>query len=156
MKAIYPGSFDPFTLGHKVIVEKSLKMFGSVVIAIGINDKKSGFITVEKRIELINRIYGNDPRVEVLSYKGLTIDFCKENNIGVIIRGVRNFIDFEYERSISNINNSLSSDIDTVLILTPPEVSDISSSVVRELLFHGRMPSEFLPPEFTVEDFQTT
>lgn len=154
MKAIYPGSFDPFTLGHKVMVEKALKMFDSVVVAVGINDKKSGFISVTKRLELINRLYDKNPRVEVVSYRGLTVDYCKENGIGVIVRGVRNFIDFEYERSISNINGQLASDIDTIMIFTPPEISDISSSVVRELLFHGKMPSEFLPSEFDVKDFE--
>ncbi len=153
MKAIYPGSFDPFTLGHKAMVDKALKMFDKVIIAIGINDKKSCTLSLEKRIEMINRLYGDNEKIEVVSYHGLTVDFCKKNGVGVIIRGVRNFLDFEYERSISNINHTLSADIETVLIMTPPELSDISSSTVRELLFHGRMPFEFLPSEFTSEDF---
>ncbi len=153
MKAIYPGSFDPFTLGHKAMVDKALKMFDTVIIAIGINEKKNYILPLEKRLEMINRLYKDNGKVEVVAYHGLTVDFCNKNNVGVIIRGVRNFLDFEYERSISNINHTLSSDIETLLIMTPPELSDISSSMVRELLFHGRMPYEFLPKEFTEEDF---
>ncbi len=153
MKAIYPGSFDPFTLGHQAMVDKALKMFDTVVIAIGINDKKSCLIPLDRRLEMINRIYGDNPNIEVVSYRGLTVDYCNENNIGVIIRGVRNFLDFEYERSISNINHTLSNQIETVLIMTPPELSDISSSMVRELLFHGRSPMQFLPREFHIDDF---
>lgn len=153
MKAIYPGSFDPFTLGHRAMVDKALKMFSTVVIAIGRNDKKSSLLSLEKRLEMISRLYGDNPQVEVVSYSGLTVDYCAKHEIGVIIRGVRNFLDYEYERSIHNVNHTLSADIETILIMTPPELSDISSSVVRELLFHGRMPQEFLPKEFSEEDF---
>lgn len=153
MKAIYPGSFDPFTLGHKAMVDKALKMFDTVVIAIGINDKKSNFLSLEKRLEMIERVYGKNPRVEVISYRGLTVDYCNQHEIGVIVRGVRNFLDYEFERSISNVNHTLSGSVETILIMTPPELSDISSSVVRELLFHGRSPMQFLPKEFQLEDF---
>ena len=154
MKAIYPGSFDPFTLGHKAMVDKALKMFDTVVIAIGINDKKSSFLSLNRRVELINKVYGDNPRVEIISYKGLTVDYCHVNNIGVIIRGVRNFLDYEFERSISNINSTLDSNIETILIMTPPELSDISSSVVRELCYHGSDPLQFLPSEFKISDLK--
>lgn len=154
MKAIYPGSFDPFTLGHKAMVDKALKMFDTVVVAIGINDKKQSFLTLEKRLALIKKIYGNDPRVEIIAYRGLTVDYCKANKIGVIIRGVRNFLDYEFERSIANINCTLASDIETVLIMTPPELSDISSSVVRELMYHGSDPMQFLPPQYDINDLK--
>lgn len=153
MKAIYPGSFDPFTLGHVAMVDKALKMFDTVVVAIGTNDKKSALLSLERRLEMINRIYGNNPRVEVISYEGLTVDYCREHSIGVIVRGVRNFLDYEYERSISNINYTLSGDVETILIMTPPELSDISSSTVRELLYHKKSPMQFLPPQFLLEDF---
>lgn len=136
------------------MVDKSLKMFDTVVIAIGINDKKSSFLPLERRLEMIQRIYGNNPKVEIVSYRGLTVEYCKMQGIEVIIRGVRNFLDYEYERSISNVNHSLSSGIETILIMTPPDLSDISSSVVRELLFHGKSPLQFLPKEFCLEDFE--
>lgn len=135
------------------MVDKALKMFDTVVIAIGINDKKSNFLTLERRLEMINRLYGSNPNVEIVAYRGLTVDYCLKNNINVIIRGVRNFLDYEFERSISNINHALAADVETVLIMTPPELSDISSSVVRELLFHGNDPTQFLPEEFSIEDF---
>lgn len=136
------------------MVDKSLKMFDTVVIAIGINDKKSNFLSLEKRLEMIHRVYGNNPKVEIVSYRGLTVEYCKMQEIEVIIRGVRNFLDYEYERSISNVNHSISSGIETILIMTPPDLSDISSSVVRELLFHGKSPLQFLPEEFCLEDFE--
>ncbi|MEG0500458.1 MAG: pantetheine-phosphate adenylyltransferase [Rikenellaceae bacterium] len=153
MKAIYPGSFDPFTLGHKAMVDKALKMFDAVVIAIGINDKKSNFLPLEKRLEMIRRIYEGNSKIEIISYRGLTVDYCTQHEIGVIIRGVRNFLDYEFERSISNVNHTLSDQVETILIMTPPELSDISSSVVREFLFHGKSPMHFLPEEFNLEDF---
>lgn len=154
MKAIYPGSFDPFTLGHKAMVDKALKMFDSVVVAIGINDKKQSFLSLERRLNLIKKIYGSDSRVEIVSYRGLTVDYCKDNNIGVIIRGVRNFLDYEFERSIANINCTLASEIETVLIMTPPELSDISSSMVRELMYHGSNPMQFLPSQYNINDLK--
>lgn len=154
MKAIYPGSFDPFTLGHKAMVDKALRMFSTVVVAIGTNDKKNHLLSIDKRLEMINRLYGDEPRVEVVTYRGLTVDYCLAHDIGVVIRGVRNFLDYEFERSISNINYTLSADIETILIMTPPELSDISSSTVRELLFHDVSPMRFLPKEFTLEDFK--
>ena len=152
MKAIYPGSFDPFTLGHKAMVDKALKMFDTIVIAIGINDKKTSFLSLNRRVELIKKIYDDNPKVEIISYSGLTIDYCRINDIGVIIRGVRNFLDYEFERSISNINSTLDSNIETILIMTPPELSDISSSVVRELCYHGSSPMQFLPDQFEISD----
>ena len=154
MKAIYPGSFDPFTLGHNAMVDKALKMFDTVVIAIGVNDKKSSLLSVGRRIELIKKIYGDNPKVEIISYQGLTVDYCHSNDIGVVIRGVRNFLDYEFERSISNINSTLAPDIETILIMTPPGLSDISSSVVRELLYHGNSPLQFLPDQFELSDLK--
>lgn len=153
MRVIYPGSFDPFTLGHKAMVDKALKMFDTVVIAIGINDKKSSLLTLERRLDMIKRLYGTNPRVEIVSYRGLTVDYCLEQNIHVIVRGVRNFLDYEFERSISNVNHVLANDVETILIMTPPELCDVSSSVVRELLFHGNDPMQFLPKEFSLKDF---
>lgn len=152
MKAIYPGSFDPITLGHKVIIDKAIKMFNNVVVAIGVNDKKEYFLSLEKRVELIKKIYGDNPSVEVIAYRGLTTDFCRDNNVDVIVRGVRNFLDYEYERSIANINYSLLPEVETILIMTPPEVSDISSSTVRELIYHGSNPQQFLPKDITISD----
>lgn len=143
-KAIFPGSFDPFTLGHHSIVKRALAFMDEIIIGIGINEGKRCLMSVEKRVESIRKLYADDPRVKVLPYNGLTVDFAREQGAGVILRGIRTVKDFEYEESIADINRRLSG-IDTVFLFTEPELSAISSSVVRELLHYGKDVSTFLP-----------
>ena len=143
-KAIFPGSFDPFTLGHHSIVKRTLTFMNEVVIGIGINENKRCLMSVEKRLESIRKLYANEPRVKVLAYSGLTIDFAKEQGAGVIIRGIRSVKDFEYEESIADINRKLSG-VETILLFTEPDLASVSSSVVRELLHYGKDVSAFLP-----------
>ena len=150
--AIYPGSFDPFTLGHKSIVENSIGIFDEVIIAIGHNNNKSGYYSVEKRMELINKVFGSNPKVKVTSYEGLTSDYCKANNINYIVRGLRNIRDFEFEREIAQINQTLNDNLETIFLLTPIETSIISSSTIRELLDMGGDPMKFMPEELTITD----
>lgn len=150
--ALYPGSFDPFTLGHKTIVDKSLEIFENVIIAVGVNNKKSSYFSTEKRIALIHKIYGNNPKVSVVTYEGLTSDFCKENNIKYIVRGLRNIHDFEFEREIAYINTSLNRELETIFLLTPSEYVIISSSTVREILTFGGDPMQFMPSEIDLND----
>ena len=152
--AIYPGSFDPFTLGHKAIADKSLKIFDEVIIAIGYNNKKSGYYSIEKRKELINKIYCNNPNIKVIDYTGLTSDICDKYDTKHIVRGLRNIRDFEFEREIAMINNSLNSNLETLFLLTPSETSAISSSTIRELLELGANPMQFMPNELTIEDLE--
>lgn len=142
--ALFPGSFDPFTLGHADIVERGLSIFDKIVIAIGVNDNKTPFESIEQRLEAIGRLYAGDSRIEIASYSGLTTDFAKEKRIGVILRGVRSLKDYEYERDIADINHRISN-IETVLLFSRPELAAISSSVVRELQHLGKDTSEFLP-----------
>ena len=143
-KAIFPGTFDPFTLGHHSIVKRALVFMGEVIIGIGINENKRCLLPVEKRVESIQKLYADEPKVKVLAYSGLTVDFAQQQGAEVIIRGIRTVKDFEYEEGIADINRKLSG-IDTVFLVTEPEYSAISSSVVRELLHYGKDVSAFLP-----------
>lgn len=143
-KAIFPGTFDPFTLGHHSIVKRALAFMDEVIIGIGINENKRCLMPVEKRLECIRKLYAEEPRVKVLPYSGLTVDFAVEQGAGIIVRGIRSVKDFEYEEGIADINRKLSG-IDTVFLFTEPEYSAISSSVVRELLHYGKDVSTFLP-----------
>lgn len=143
-RAIFPGSFDPFTLGHHSIVKRALAFMDEIIIGIGINEDKRCLMPVEKRVDSIRKLYAEEPRVKVLPYSGLTVDFAQEQGAGVILRGIRTVKDFEYEEGIADINRRLSG-IDTVFLFTEPELSAISSSVVRELLHYGKDVSSFLP-----------
>ena len=143
-KAIFPGTFDPFTLGHHSIVKRALAFMDEVIIGIGINENKRCLIPVEKRVESIQKLYADEPKVKVLAYNGLTVDFAQQQGAEVIIRGIRTVKDFEYEESIADINRKLSG-IDTVFLFTEPEYSAVSSSVVRELLHYGKDVRAFLP-----------
>lgn len=143
--AVFPGSFNPFTKGHKSIVDRALSLFDRVIIAIGINiDKPADHDSVNERIREIREIFHDNPDVIVESYTGLTVDFCKEKNACAIVRGIRNASDLEYERSIADVNMRIAG-IDTLFLITQPEYSCISSTIVRDLKRHGYDVSEFLP-----------
>ncbi|MDR3266204.1 MAG: pantetheine-phosphate adenylyltransferase [Tannerella sp.] len=131
-KAIYPGSFDPFTTGHYALVKRALAFVDEVVIAIGVNIEKKTMFTVEERVENIQSIYKNEPRIKILVYSNLTADFAKEVKADYILRGVRNITDFEYEKNMANINRKLAG-IETVILFSEPEYEHISSNLVREL-----------------------
>ena len=143
-RAIFPGSFDPFTLGHHSIVKRTLAFVDEVIVGIGFNEGKKGFLPLEKRVEMIRALYADEPRVKVLPYSGLTVDFAREQRADMIVRGIRSVKDFEYEESIADINRKLSG-IETVFLFTEPELSFVSSSVVRELVHYGKDVSAFLP-----------
>ena len=143
--ALFPGSFDPFTKGHKNIVERTLQSVAdTVIIAIGNNCEKKCMQTVEERVESIQRVFKGNDKVRVVAYEGLTIDFAKSINADFIVRGVRSIKDFEYEREIAEVNRKLSG-IETILLYTEPEYASISSSIVRELKSYGKDVSQFLP-----------
>lgn len=142
--AIFPGSFDPFTVGHASIVERGLPMFDRIVIGVGVNDSKRSLLTPEERVEAIRKLYEEEPRIKVVSYNDLTVDLVRREGAQFILRGLRSVKDFEYERDIAAMNNRLSG-VETVLLFTEAHYSDISSSVVRELIAFGKNVSEFLP-----------
>lgn len=143
---LFPGSFNPFTLGHKSLVDRVLPLFDKVVIAIGHNAEKTRNADIAQRIHDISQIYSHEPRVEVTAFSGLTVDACNSLGAQWMLRGVRSVADFEYERNLADINRRLAG-VETLLLFTLPEYAAISSSVVRELQHYGRDVSEFLPPE---------
>jgi pantetheine-phosphate adenylyltransferase len=151
--ALFPGSFDPFTLGHLAVAERGLEMFDRLVIGIGVNASKQGLLPPERRSELINRIFKNSPRVEVVLYEGLTGDLCRERGIRHILRGLRNSTDFEYERDMEMANAMIFPEITTVAIFTPAEYIPVSSRLVRELITMGGDPSKFLPGGIEIKEF---
>lgn len=142
--AIFPGTFDPFTIGHDALVRRALQFVDELYIAIGINTAKQTMFTLEERIERIATLYKDELRIHVVSYEGLTTDLAQSTRAQFIIRGVRSTIDFEYERNIADVNRMLTG-IDTLLLISEPQYAAISSSVVRELAHFGKEISNYLP-----------
>tara|TARA_B110000003_G_scaffold179713_1_gene178989 strand:+ start:1202 stop:1654 length:453 start_codon:yes stop_codon:yes gene_type:complete len=135
-KAIFPGSFDPLTLGHVDIINRAVKLFDEIIIAVGENSSKDYMFSIEQRINFIEVKFKKNSKVRVMNYSGLTIDFCKEIGVDFIVRGLRNPADFEFEKAIAQTNRHLSK-IETVFLLTSSQTSFISSSIVREIIKHG-------------------
>jgi len=146
--AVFPGSFDPITIGHKNIVERALPLFDTIIIAIGTNAEKTTLFSIDERISQINNAFNEYPQVVVEYYSGLTIDFCKQKEARFILRGLRNTLDFEYEKSISQMNKDLSGGIETVLFFTDAECTCISSSAIRDLIKCKKDYSRYVP--FTI------
>ena len=142
--AIFPGTFDPFTIGHDALVRRALSLVDNIYIAIGINTGKRTMLSLEERMERITALYKDELRIHVVSYEGLTTDFAQSIGAKFIIRGVRSAIDFEYERNIADVNRMLTG-IDTVLLISEPQYAAISSSMVRELAHFGKDISPYLP-----------
>jgi pantetheine-phosphate adenylyltransferase len=142
--AIFPGTFDPFTIGHASIVERGLKLFDEIVIAVGINFNKVDNAVAEQRVNAIKRVYANNPNIKVVSYSGLTVDLAHEMGAQFLLRGVRSVKDYEYESNLADVNRNISG-IETVLLYSLPELSWLSSSVLRELASHGRDTTPYLP-----------
>ena len=144
-KALFPGSFDPFTAGLLNILQRALTMFDEVVVAVGINQDKRGFFDMEKKLDIIRQATASLEGVSVISYDNLTVDTCRELGIRHIVRGVRNMLDFEAERSIADANRRLAPEVETIIIPTAQEFAHISSSAVRDILRHGGDYSAFIP-----------
>ncbi len=143
--ALFPGSFDPYTIGHASIVERALPLFDRIVIGIGTNTTKSGFFSPEARVSMIQALYGSNPKVEAIAYSDLTVTFCRKIGAKYMLRGLRTALDFEYERSIALVNQVMLPEVETVFMLTLPEHSAINSSLVREILKYGGDVSKFVP-----------
>ena len=151
--ALFAGSFDPFTRGHEAVVEEALCLFDEVVIGVGENVSKKGLLAVDERCRLIEDLYADDARVRVAKYSTLTGDFAREVGATALVRGVRNTVDFEFERTIEATNRNLFPELTTVLLVTPAEYMHISSSTVRELLAFGRSVDEFIPSKIKIENY---
>lgn len=142
--ALFPGSFDPFTRGHQAIVERALPLFDKLVIAIGVNRAKKGWMSVEERLEKLRALYVNEPRVEVIAYETLTMDLAAEYGAKYVLRGVRSMADFEYERTIADANRKIGG-LETIFLISDADTAHISSSLVRELAAFGHDVSDLLP-----------
>ena len=149
-RAIFPGTFDPFTIGHYSIVTRALTFMDKVTIGIGINENKNTYFPIEKRVEMIQKLYKNEPRIKVMSYDCLTIDFAQQVDAQFIVRGIRTVKDFEYEETIADINRKLAG-IETILLFTEPELTCISSTIVRELLSYNKDISMFIPEGMEID-----
>ena len=143
-KAIFPGSFDPITLGHHDIIERGVTLFDELIIAIGINADKNYMFSLEERTQFIEDSFGNNPKIKIVTYEGLTVHFCQENKIDFILRGLRNPADFEFEKAIAHTNRDLAP-IETVFLLTAASTSYISSSIVRDVIRNSGDYTKLVP-----------
>ncbi len=144
--ALFPGTFDPFTVGHESLVQRGLSLMDEIVIAIGVNEAKKSYFSLDRRLQMIDDLYKGEPRVRVESYDMLTVDFARQTGAGFILRGIRTVADYEYEKTIADMNRTISG-IETFLLFTEPALTHISSSHVRELLRYGHDVSGFIPKE---------
>jgi pantetheine-phosphate adenylyltransferase len=149
--AVFPGSFDPITIGHEDIVKRAAQIFDEIIVAIGVNTQKKYLFDLDTRISWIEKVFESYSNVSVKSYTGLTINFCKEIDAKYIIRGIRSSADFEYEKTIAQLNQMMQPEIETFLILSSPELSAISSTIVREIIIGKGDISKFIPASI-VED----
>lgn len=152
--AVFPGSFDPFTVGHEEIVNRGLKIFDKIIIAVGVNALKKEFLDVDCRVKLIRKVFEDSDRVLVKTYSGLTVDFCREVGAHTIIRGLRTAADFEYERAVGQANRAMDNRIETVFILTSTSHTFISSTIVRNIYMNGGNVDKFLPAALTTLDLK--
>jgi pantetheine-phosphate adenylyltransferase len=143
-KAVFPGSFDPITLGHVDIIERALPLFDEIIVAIGINAEKKYMWTLDERKSFLEQTFAHQPKIRIETYSGLTANFCKEQEAGYILRGLRNSLDFSYEKSIAQSNAKLTG-VESVFIISSPGTSHISSTVVRDIARHGGDFSGFVP-----------
>ena len=143
--AVFPGSFDPFTVGHESIVHRAMSLFDKIIIGIGSNTNKKHLFSAEKRVTMLRELFAGNPKVEVMHYDDLTTDFCKRVGAGYMLRGLRSSSDFEYEKAIAQVNQVMLPEVETIFMLTLPEHTAINSSVVREIMRYGGDVSKFIP-----------
>jgi pantetheine-phosphate adenylyltransferase len=152
--AVFPGSFDPFTIGHEAIIRRAMSLFDQIIIAVGANALKKNYYPLETRKEMIRRIFENESRIKVDHYEGLTVDFCRKNGAGYLLRGLRTAADFEFERAIGQVNKSMAPEIESVFLLTVPEHSFINSTIVRDIIKSGGDASRFVPASINLKDYK--
>jgi len=145
--AVFPGSFDPITCGHASVISRALPLFDKIIIAIGVNALKQTYFDLDTRVQMIRAVFANNPQIEVETYSGLTVDFCHKMNAKFLLRGLRTAADFEFERSIGQMNKQMNADIETVFMLTQPEHTALTSSIVRDILRYNGDVSKFVPKQ---------
>jgi pantetheine-phosphate adenylyltransferase len=152
--AVFPGSFDPFTIGHEAIVRRALNIFDEIIIAVGTNALKQNFYPLATRKEMIIKVFHDEPRIRVDHYEGLTVDYCKMNGAGYLVRGLRTSADFEFERAIAQVNKVMAPEVESVFLLTVPEHSHINSSIVRDIIRNGGDASIFVPSAIDLKKYK--
>jgi pantetheine-phosphate adenylyltransferase len=152
--AVFPGSFDPFTIGHEGIVIRALSLFDEIIIAVGANALKKSYYPLRVRKEMITRVFLNEPRISVDHYEGLTVDYCRKMGAGYLLRGLRTAADFEFERAIAQVNRALIPEVESVFLLTIPEHSPINSTIVRDIIRSGGDASRFVPSSLNLKDYK--
>jgi len=148
--AVFPGSFDPVTRGHQNIVERASIIFDEVIVAIGVNSSKASLFTLDQRLAWLKKVFQDNPKVQVVSYQGLTVDYCKTVGSNFLIRGVRNISDFEYEKTIAQMTKYMDEGLETVILFTDPEYAAINSTVVREIIRNKGNVARFVPTAIDV------
>lgn len=151
--AVIPGTFDPFTVGHESIIKRALPLFDRIIVAIGDNASKKSYFSAESRKQMIGSVFGQEEKVSIKLYSGLTVDFCRENGALYILRGIRTAADFEYERAIAQVNKKMYPEIDSVFLLTTPELTPVNSTIVKDIIRRGGDASIFLPKGINIEDY---
>ena len=151
--AVFPGTFDPFTVGHEAIVKRALKLFDKVIVAVGKNLSKSTLFSLEQRIDMVSEVFKDETNVEVVGYEGLTVDFCYKVGAKFLLRGLRTSAEFEYERAIGQVNKAMQPDIETVFILTSPEHTPVNSTIVRDIIVNKGDASIFLPKAININKY---
>ncbi|RZK50227.1 MAG: pantetheine-phosphate adenylyltransferase [Pedobacter sp.] len=145
--ALFPGSFDPITIAHVDIIKRSLPLFDQIIIGIGLNSAKQHFLSPQQRMEMVAQVFADEIKVKVNTYEGLTVEYCKQIGANFMVRGIRTASDFEYERAIAQINQTMMPEVETILLLSRPEYSAISSTIVRDILRNKGNVSPFVPTQ---------
>jgi pantetheine-phosphate adenylyltransferase len=148
--AVFPGSFDPFTIGHHSLVIKALPLFDKIIVAVGQNSTKQALFDMQKRVDALVKLYKNESKIEIVTFTGLTVDLCKQHNATFILRGLRNGTDFDYEKAIAHMNKRMNDKVETMFLLTEPEHESVSSTIVREIHKNGGSIAQFLPQGYTL------
>ena len=151
--AVFPGSFDPFTVGHENIVLRGLGLFDQIIVAIGVHSTKQPLLKIEARVEMVNRVFANNDLVSADFFEGLTVDYCRKVNATHMLRGIRTAADFEYERAIAQINKKMLPSVESIFLLTTPEHTPVNSTIIRDIIRNGGDASQFLPTAVDINEY---
>ena len=151
--AVFPGSFDPFTIGHENIVLRALDLFDRIIVAIGIHSTKQPLMKIEFRVEMVSQVFKSFEQVSVDSFEGLTVDYCRKVEATHMLRGIRTSADFEYERAIAQINKKMLPTVESIFLLTSPEHTPVNSTIIRDIIRNGGDASQFLPAGIDIKDY---
>lgn len=151
--AVFPGSFDPFTVGHEDIVLRALDLFDNIIVAIGVHSTKQPLLKIDDRVKMVSQVFKSYEQIRVDSFKGLTVDYCKKMNASYMLRGIRTAADFEYERAIAQINKKMLPSVESIFLLTSPEHTPVNSTIIRDIIRNQGDASQFIPEGINIYDF---